>query len=559
MSFTLPNFDPYKVLGVAKDASLAEIKSAHRKLVLRCHPDKVKDESQQARAQEEFQQVQESYEMLSDENRKIRYDQEIKLTELRKEAKERSLGRGSSSSAFREYRDGRVYEERTPSFADEADQALSDEPRSFSRKYDDFGKRPRSKGMDEKKKSKSVPIMKAATYHDSPKASRHNRAKVRTKERRRQSSAKYESYFESDDESFSSDSSYRHSVHQTSEGKRSRESLPRKTRGEPSRSPEFRRHKDEHFSDFEKEAYQEKEMSAQEHIRRTKASPHIGVDRRTTRMTRSPERYDESSDGGRGTTRHPRRSHKMDSSRPVSPPKIYRSYEHLDAQPRSYDRSDRPSLHSSTSASSGIKMPRAVPLQTRSPTGGSHSKSSRRDAPSRSNSGILGGFVSGLSNLVDPSPSKPKVRSSDKYDSGYSSPGTPEMQQTCSSTKSSTKYVIVEPGPEMLEIKPELPRRRESFSSDRPPMPSRAGLKPPTRSSTTYSYGYENPRPSNSRSSTSRALFGEVLESRHKESEARYREIRPERSEHIPIHRDAYSRSFDDRYRHLGRRQTAQA
>lgn len=532
MSSTLISYDPYAVLGVDRGADVAEIKAAHRKLVLLCHPDKVKDESQLARAQEQFQRVHESYALLSDENKRLRHDQEVKLAELRKEAKERSLGRGSSSFSSREYRDGHIYEERTPSgaYADE-ELALSDEQRSSSRKYDDYGKRPRSKGMDEKKRSKGVPV-KVGTPHDSPKTTRHRHAKLWTKERRRESSARVESatrYCESDDECYSSDSSYRRSARHTSEGKRSRESLPRKTKRESSRNREF----------FEsKEDYQQ--LSAQEHIRRSKASPQIGVDR-PTHITQSPERYDgyESSDGVGRRPRHPRRPHpKMDSPRQVSPPRPHRSYEHF----------DRMGIPTANSAPSGIKMPavsRPVPHQTRSPTSGSYSKS-RREAVGRSDSGLFGLF----SSHTEPSPSKTKARSADKIDSGYSSPGTPEMQQSGSSSKStSTRYFIVEE-PEMIEIKPE-PRRHKSYSPERPPPSPRAG----SRSAKTYYPSHENARPSTSRSSTSRPLFGEV---RHKESEPRYREIRPD---HVPHPRDAYMRSCDERHRHptLGRRQSAQA
>ena len=43
--------DPYKVLGVSKDAQTPEIRSAHRKLVLKCHPDKVQDPTLKAKKQ----------------------------------------------------------------------------------------------------------------------------------------------------------------------------------------------------------------------------------------------------------------------------------------------------------------------------------------------------------------------------------------------------------------------------------------------------------------------------------------------------------------------------
>src|SRR5436305_14252963 len=80
-----PPPDPYKTLGVSKDATLSSIRSAHRKLVLQCHPDKIKDESLKAAKQDEFQKVQQAYEILSDENRRAQYDNQVKLQELRRE------------------------------------------------------------------------------------------------------------------------------------------------------------------------------------------------------------------------------------------------------------------------------------------------------------------------------------------------------------------------------------------------------------------------------------------------------------------------------------------
>jgi len=89
MTSTLPP-DPYKLLGVTKEAKLPEIRSAHRKLVLKCHPDKVQDAALKAIKQDEFQKVQQAYELLSDESRRLQYDEQVKLFELRKE-----MGRGN--------------------------------------------------------------------------------------------------------------------------------------------------------------------------------------------------------------------------------------------------------------------------------------------------------------------------------------------------------------------------------------------------------------------------------------------------------------------------------
>ncbi|OHE92798.1 molecular chaperone DnaJ [Colletotrichum orchidophilum] len=85
--------DPYKILGVSKDAQVTDIRSAYRKLVLKCHPDKVQDPTLKAQKQDEFQKVQQAYEILSDENERGKYDDNVRLAELRKE-----IGKGMSAN-----------------------------------------------------------------------------------------------------------------------------------------------------------------------------------------------------------------------------------------------------------------------------------------------------------------------------------------------------------------------------------------------------------------------------------------------------------------------------
>ena len=63
--------DPYDVLGVAKTASAAEIKSAFRKLAKRYHP----DQSKEAKAKERFAEVGSAYEILGDEKKRKAFDQ----------------------------------------------------------------------------------------------------------------------------------------------------------------------------------------------------------------------------------------------------------------------------------------------------------------------------------------------------------------------------------------------------------------------------------------------------------------------------------------------------
>ena len=64
--------DYYEVLGVSKNASAAEIKKAYRKMAIQYHPDKNPNDKS---AEEKFKIAAEAYEVLSDSNKKARYDQ----------------------------------------------------------------------------------------------------------------------------------------------------------------------------------------------------------------------------------------------------------------------------------------------------------------------------------------------------------------------------------------------------------------------------------------------------------------------------------------------------
>ena len=64
--------DYYEVLGVQKGADDAEIKRAYRTLAKKYHPDMNPGD---AEAERKFKEVNEAYEVLSDADKKARYDQ----------------------------------------------------------------------------------------------------------------------------------------------------------------------------------------------------------------------------------------------------------------------------------------------------------------------------------------------------------------------------------------------------------------------------------------------------------------------------------------------------
>ena len=69
--------DYYEVLGVAKTASADEIKSAYRKLALKWHPDRWVNgsDAEKKTAEENFKEATEAYSILSDPDKRAKYDQ----------------------------------------------------------------------------------------------------------------------------------------------------------------------------------------------------------------------------------------------------------------------------------------------------------------------------------------------------------------------------------------------------------------------------------------------------------------------------------------------------
>ena len=155
--------DPYEALGVTKDADLSAVRIAHRKLALKHHPDRIKDEAQREKGKDEFQKIQQAYEILSDPQRKQRYDDQVRLAELRKEAMMRGPPSAFTATtraypmrpapqpappSTREYNDNGFFEEvrqprEQPRDSYDHRDPYDDLPRSTSRKHAaDYDRRP---------------------------------------------------------------------------------------------------------------------------------------------------------------------------------------------------------------------------------------------------------------------------------------------------------------------------------------------------------------------------------------------------------------------------------
>lgn len=65
--------DYYEILGVTKQVSEADLKSAYRKLALKWHPDK--NPNNKAEAEAKFKEINEAYQVLSDAKKRQQYDQ----------------------------------------------------------------------------------------------------------------------------------------------------------------------------------------------------------------------------------------------------------------------------------------------------------------------------------------------------------------------------------------------------------------------------------------------------------------------------------------------------
>ena len=533
--------DPYETLGVSRDADLAAIRMAHRKLVLKHHPDRIKDPAEQEKGKELFQKAQQSYELLIDDSKRQRYDQKVKLAELRAAAMRDQPIRSASypvrpmGGSNYEYRDGRIVEERAPKF----DEDYFEEPRPTARKHEGYERERKSSATyaERDKRSKHPGISSSLKSKLSEKAS-HARervhqeaAKSRDKERKRETSDKYSrktAYVEEDDESSDSDTATyvsrrpmprRAATYDDRSRRTKTASTPRK---ESKRSPKDDDYFDEY--DYRGAKHEDYHTTAREYIERSSTRPKVFQD--DTRSYWTQKSASKTSGRKSGSDKEGRKSGSDPDDRRQERPKPSQSRRpSVDiVEPRIV-----PSMPKQTSAPSNL---RGAPTPQRASTAQFAKDHRREPMLPRSLTTPLTGMTSRKNDTM---PSKgSKLKHTETQDSGYSSssPATPEHHGTSPPKHTSTKYQIVdEPedlarGHRTVLVDPEENyRRARSHSRERErdrdrERPSRPAVSARSKTSKASSYSTHSPetarpipiRHGSSRPSTSHGeakLFGE--------------------------------------------------
>jgi curved DNA-binding protein CbpA len=102
------SFNLYDILGVERDATDAEIKSAFRKLTLQHHPDRFTGDRRNE-AEERFQGITEAFNVLSRRESRDKYDQELSMGQNNPKTMDQSeIARRLASKGANTLREGRV-------------------------------------------------------------------------------------------------------------------------------------------------------------------------------------------------------------------------------------------------------------------------------------------------------------------------------------------------------------------------------------------------------------------------------------------------------------------
>lgn len=377
MASTLPP-DPYLALGVPKDASADAIKKAYRKLVLKCHPDKVTDATLKLQAQEDFHKIQSAWELIGDEEKRKTYEAEVRLEKARLEKKTRG-GSGPEvtttaygvrtaapgGASFTATGPHRYAEERRPSRA-------YDDDRHYERpsaKYETYEAYPRHASSrtsrPEKESKRTTPVTSDRTRSD--------RVKTRDREERRDRAGKFV-YIDDDSSSNDDKARYEAEYRRRSEEERRKrdEEDARKAAAEARRKAEDRRSYEEvkeprrHRSNDEREFDRSRKLSEMEndavryiHRSKVEVDPRPSPSRTSSSRDVRPDGYDSRSSRRERPELTPRRS---SAARPKDRVESSGRDSLRDRKgiPEIVEWEDdrRPSMKQSTSSPADIQIPR---------------------------------------------------------------------------------------------------------------------------------------------------------------------------------------------------------
>ncbi|MCJ1347312.1 hypothetical protein MMC31_005535 [Peltigera leucophlebia] len=512
--------NPYKTLGVPHDATLATIRSARGKLVLTCHPDKFQDEAVKLEKSEQFHQVQQAFEILSDETKRQRYDERVKLAELRAEVmKEKGGSRVASGSEYvsrpaskpnsqskpppvYEVREPRVYQERAPNHSYEDN--IFSEARPTTWRYDDRYSPPASRRSsaqmpDDKRKARDTED-KRYTDKDriharrSTKAAemsvKHGQEKRKDKDKRKDREARFSSkspYIGGDEES---DSDAAEGVYVKSSSTRQRPVENRETRRKdrdeiPRRGS--RREGSDHSLEMDSKLF-----NATDYIRKmidpeTRRAPHFSSVEYETRLPPSVPPVSTNDNGRRSSAR-------QREGRRISPDRPSGRDRHITeiVDPPSGRKPSIPRL-SPELRTSKVLGTKAEPLRAPITSEPRHPSILRR-ADTMPLIGLSG------TRRSDPHSSKTKSKTSDIHDPGYTSPGelykttAPPFQRKTTTYQVNTNHEEARKSAQRIYLEPEeigrdrdRDRDREREREDRTPTAVRSYPRAPPLRSYTFS------------------------------------------------------------------------
>lgn len=497
--------DPYKTLGIDKNAPLAAVRSAHRKLVLTCHPDKVNDESAKKAASDKFHLVQQAYEILSDETSRERYDERVKLAELRAQmGKEKGgsriipdIGIRGGPKRTHEMRDNTVYEYREPREPPPRSRAYEEEdyfaPRYQevrpSKKYDDrsFAPTPRKtsgRAAEDRRRARDLEDeherrKEASRAEDKARAERtRKRDRDKRKDREQTSSRKFAASVEDDESDSDSTEIFDRPRREEIPKKRYEEERRRDREDTPRRSTKRNPYDD----------YDEKHTRAQDYITQTRSSVEPEP-RRLGPQNRSYSYVDRPPPPPHAPTvplvdTSARRSSARDSRRRESspPPRLSKNDRRMTEIVDPPPTSRKPSLQIYSSDPKGLKVPKIpiTPKRDREPHRSATLDHVREPShPSLPRSETMPSYP----RRPDNTPAK-SSKLKEPHDSGYSSRssrGTPELSPPPSPQMTSTKYRYNDESEDEITIvaePKETYRRRKETSPpksrrERPPLPGR--------------------------------------------------------------------------------------